>query len=616
MIQRLCIFAFTACFLLSCGGKKTISAGDPKDSTFIKAYRDNPDAAACDPSWSKENVVINHWLNEPPTLHPTNEYTSNRNFVFGYIHSYLMVVDLKTLELKPDLVKTLPSISADGLTYEFELKDDAKWDDGSAVTVSDVIFTFKANVCALTNNAFAKPYIETLENVESIAGSNSKFRFKLNKKYILNDYVSTYFPIIQRTVFDPENALSKYSFSQLRNADEAGKIGEVVMWAEVMNGPKYGVEVPSFTGSGPYKVESWERGQTLVLTKKPNHWTAKQNLTLQQYAALPEKIIFKMITDENALKIEANNQSVDVTTFISTKALLDLEKNPDFKRNYHFGYLPAYNSTYLMMNNKPDGVNHSKLFDDKKVRRAIAHATPVDDVIRIVYFGKGTRLAGPMHPDKKGFNKDLTPIPYDISKSTALLEEAGWKDTDGDGIRDKMIDGKKTQFTFKLMYPSDSPVAKDIADLVIESMKKAGINPVADGLPMGELVPKATTHDFDMTFFAFGQSALPDDFEQLWGTESWTSNSSNISGYGNAASDALIDSIKVELDWKTRIPMLQRFQKMMYDEQPVVFFMASNRKIIIHKRFGNATMYYERPGVLLNNLKLLCSPANGTTNVQ
>ena len=147
-------------------------------------------------------------------------------------------------------------------------------------------------------------------------------------------------------------------------------------------------------------------------------------------------------------------------------------------------------------------------------------------------------------------------------------------------------------------------------------MKKAGINPIPDGMPMGELVPKATTHDFDITFFAFGQSALPDDFEQLWGTESWTSNGSNISGFGNAQSDALIDSIKMELDWNRRIPMLQRFQKLMYDEQPVIFFMASNRKIIIHKRFGNATMYYERPGVMLNNLKLLCSPANGTANVQ
>lgn len=618
MMQRLIIWTIFLGFLHSCGQKNTNKPVNNADSSNIQAYRSNPDASSCDPSWSKENIVINHWLNEPPTLHPTNEYTSNRNFVFGYIHSYLLIVDLKTLELQPDLVKSLPNISSDGLSYEFELKDGLTWDDGSAITVNDVIFTYKANACLLTNNAFAKPYIQSLVDVQSIKGSKTKFKFVLKEKYILNEYIPTYFPIMQQKLYDPKGYLTQLSFKNVidTNIINQDQSSPAALWAAEMNGPKYGIEVPNITGAGPYKLESWEKGQTMVLTKKTSHWSAQQDPSMLQYAALPEKIIFKMIVDENALKIEANNQSIDVTTFISTKALLELEKNPEFSKNYHFGYLPAYNSTYLMMNNKPDGINHKKFFSDKKVRQAMAYLTPVEDVIKIVYFGKADRLVGPMHPQKKGFNKKLVPIPFDINKGSALLDEAGWKDTDNDGIRDKIIDGKKEKFEFKLMYPSDSPVAKDIADLVIESMKKAGINPIPDGMPMGELVPKATTHDFDITFFAFGQSALPDDFEQLWGTESWTSNGSNISGFGNAQSDALIDSIKMELDWNRRIPMLQRFQKLMYDEQPVIFFMASNRKIIIHKRFGNATMYYERPGVMLNNLKLLCSPANGTANVQ
>ncbi len=616
MIQRLCIFTLSVFFLVACGTKKPGQNGNPNDSTSIKAYRENPDATQCEPNWSKDNIVVNHWLNEPPTLHPTNEYTSNRNFVFGYIHSYLLLVDLRTLELKPDLVKALPTISADGLTYDFELKDGISWDDGSPITSEDVIFTYKANSCGLINNAFAKPYIESLLDVKAVQGSNTKFQFILKEKYILNDYLSTYFPIMQRKVYDPTNVLAKYSLATLRKVEEITVINEMTAWAEKMNGPTYGIEVANISGAGPYKLESWEKGQTMVLVKKKDHWSAKQDQSMLQYACYPDKIIFKMVADENAVKIEANNQSIDVSTFLTTKALLDLEKNPEFTKNYHFGYLPAYNSTYLMMNCKPDGVNHKNFFTDKKVRQAMAYLTPVEDVIKVVYFGKADRLVGPMHPNKKGFNKTLTPIPLDIDKANALLDEAGWKDTDGDNIRDKMIDGKKEKFEFKLMYPTDSPVAMDIADLVMESMKKAMISIIPDGMPMGELVPKATVHDFDMTFFAFGQSALPDDFKQLWGTGSWTSNGSNLSGFGNAQSDALIDSMNVELDWNKRIPMMHRFQKMVYDEQPVIFFMASNRKIMIHKRFGNATMYYERPGVMLNNLKLLCSPANGTSNVQ
>lgn len=615
-MQRLCILTLSVCFLFACGSKKNGPDGNPNDSTSIQPYRLNADAKECDPSWSKDNIVVNHWLNEPPTLHPTNENSNNRNFVFGYIHSYLLVVDLQTCELKPDLVKTLPTISPDGLTYEFELKEGITWDDGSEITVEDVIFTYKANACGLIANPFAKPYFESLLEVQSIAGSSKKFKFILKEKYILNDYIPTYFAVLQRKLYDKDNVLSKYSFADLKKIELVTIETDLSDWAEKMNGPDYGIDAANINGAGPYKVESWEKGQSIVLVKKKNHWSAKQDQTQLQFVAFPDKIIFKTIADETAIKIEANNQSIDVSAFITTKALLDLEKNAEFVKNYHYGFLPAFNSTYLMMNTKPDGTAHKKLFADKNVRRAMALLTPVDDVIKVVYFGKGDRLVGPMHSSKKGFNKNLTPIPLDVEQAIKLLEGAGWKDTDGDGVRDKVLDNKKEKFEFKLMYPTDSPVAKDIADMVIESMKKAGINVIPDGMTMGELVPKATTHDFDMTFFAFGQSALPDDFKQLWGTNSWTTNGSNISGFGDANSDALIDSIRTELDWNKRIPMLNRFQKMMYDEQPVIFFMSSNRKIIIHKRFGNATMYYEKPGVMLNNLKLLCSPTNSTTNVQ
>ena len=615
-VNKLWAYAVIPFFLLACGSKKNQenNSQDSNDAN-IKAYKENPDATTCDPSWSTNNIVINHWLNEPATLHPTNEYTSNRNFVFGYIHSYLMVVDLKTLELQPDLVKSKPGISDDGLIYSFELKDGITWDDGSPITNEDVLFTYKINAAIPTNNAFAKPYVENLEDVVLEPGSKTKFKLVLSRKYILNEYISTYFPIIQRSKFDSKNILGAFSYKAMLDSATYTNNKNLDGFFAELNGAVFGTEISMISGAGPYKLESWERGQSIILAKKTNHWSSKQDHA-QANASYPDKIIFKLIADENALKIEANNQSVDVSTFISTKALQELEKNPEFTKNYHFGYLPAYNSTYLMMNNKPDGIHHKKFFNDIKVRKAMAYMTPVEEVIKIVYMGKAERLVGPVHPQKKGFNKNLSAVPFDLDKANTMLDEAGWKDSDKDGIRDKVIDGKKQNFQFKLMYPSDSPVAKDIADIVIEQYNKCGLKVVPDGKPMSELVPQAVTHDFDMTFFAFGQSALADDFEQLWGTKSWTNNGSNLSGFGNSQTDALIDSLKTELDWGKRIPMMERFQKIMYDDQPVIFFMASNRKIFIHKRFGNATMYYERPGVLLNQLKLICTPTNGTANVQ
>jgi peptide/nickel transport system substrate-binding protein len=105
-------------------------------------------------------------------------------------------------------------------------------------------------------------------------------------------------------------------------------------------------------------------------------------------------------------------------------------------------------------------------------------------------------------------------------------------------------------------------------------------------------------------------SSVPEDFTQIWHSSSWASKGSNFSGFGNAKSDALIDSIKYTLDPALRHPMVKELQAMIYDEQPYVFMYAANRRNVIHKRFGNAHMYFERPGILINNWKLLAGAAS------
>jgi peptide/nickel transport system substrate-binding protein len=99
-------------------------------------------------------------------------------------------------------------------------------------------------------------------------------------------------------------------------------------------------------------------------------------------------------------------------------------------------------------------------------------------------------------------------------------------------------------------------------------------------------------------------ASIPDDFTQIWHTSSWATKGSNYVGFGNAQSDALIDSIKYELDDSKRIPMVKRLQAIIYDEQPYVFLFAAMRRVVIHNRFDNRDMYSERPGILLNRLKL------------
>jgi peptide/nickel transport system substrate-binding protein len=265
------------------------------------------------------------------------------------------------------------------------------------------------------------------------------------------------------------------------------------------------------------------------------------------------------------------------------------------------------------MNTKPDGIERKKFFIDKEVRRAIAYTIPVDELIETIILGKANRQAAQISHLKKTYNDTLKLIPLDIEKAKQLLEKNGWIDTDGDNIRDKIVDGEKLQFSFKLSYMS-SPTSKVIAHLIKESMYKAGIEAVPTPMDFTLFYNNAQEHNFDAMMGGWGGSASYSNPMQLWHTSSWFTKGSNFCGFGDAESDALIEEANTSLDFEKHKQALWKLQAKIYDEQPYVFLYSTKNKIAIHNRFDNRNMYTERPGVILNNLKLNnknLAPTNG-----
>jgi ABC-type transport system substrate-binding protein len=111
-------------------------------------------------------------------------------------------------------------------------------------------------------------------------------------------------------------------------------------------------------------------------------------------------------------------------------------------------------------------------------------------------------------------------------------------------------------------------------------------------------------HKFDAMAGGWGGSAGYSDPVQLWHTESWANKGSNFTGFGDAESDSLILLGNTSLNPEKHLAAIKALQAKIYDEQPYVFMYSINRKIAIHKRFDNANMYNERPGVILGNLSL------------
>lgn len=617
MIKRnhLAIAVMTASVvsLASCGGGNSDDSATGADNKVAEAgdltYIEVADATEIDPAWSKENTVVFHDIGEPDDMHPTNGNSASKTFIHNYTQDYLMASDIVELKgARPGVVKGGPIVSDDELAFTYELRDEPRWDDGTQLTAEDVIFTFKAVKCPLTNNPHAKPYVENIKDIVIDKENPRKITFLMKKKYIQNIVFLTDYPLLQETYWDPNKTMRKYSFAQLDDpAFDSDANADLNAWATEFNDAKYSRKPEFLVGMGPYEFVEWKPGQSYTLVRKKNHWTADIVEPNEYQTAYPEKIIFKINTDPNSQGLEFKTQALDASTYLSVKKLLELQEDEKFNANYHSRFTNTYNYSYMAFNCRPDGVEHKKFFDDKRVRRAVGLLVPVDQINMVLNKGKNKRMVGPVSPLKKEYNNDLDLLQHDVEGAKALLEEAGWTDTDGDNIRDKVVDGEKLSFEFDLHYMTTSIAWRDEAQMISEALYEAGLKCNIVPLDFSVHYDRARNHKFDAMLAAWAGSSVPEDFTQIWHTESWASKGSNFTGFGDAKSDALIDSLKYELDMEKRIPMVQELQATIYDEQPYVFLFASTRRNVIHKRFGNADMYFERPGVLLNNLKLLSS---------
>lgn len=549
------------------------------------------------------NTVIAHISSNPDGLHPFNDNSGNRTYIFNYTQQTLVKMDLVKLEIVPFLIKSMPEVSEDGLEYTYELKEGIKWNDGTPFTVDDVIFTTKIQLCPLTNNTQVRGnYTSVIESVRKHPENPNKFIMRAKSLHVSNMEIYVEIYMQQKSYWDPKGVLDNLTFEQISDPNfQASE--ELTNWFNGFNSGDNSYKPEKLVGLGPYQITEFVVGSYITLEKKKD-WYGDANTDDLAMQNFPDKIIFKIVQDDAASYLAIKNQQIDVSTWLGTTKLIKLQELDYFNDSYYSDFLDQYSYSYIGLNMKPDGVEFKPYFTDKKVRRAIAHLVPVDEIIDVIVQGKAIRQIANISPLKKSYNHDLKLIDFDLEKAKQLLDEAGWKDTDGDNIRDKVVNGEKLQFSFKLSYMSGSAATKETALMIKEEMYKAGIDAVPFPMDFTLFYKNAMDHKFDAMMGAWGGSAGYSDPVQLWHTESWANKGSNFTGFGDAESDSLLHLANTSLDETKHIDALKALQKKIYDEQPYVFMYSVKRKIAIHKRFDNANMYNEKPGVALNNLLL------------
>ncbi len=549
---------------------------------------------------SPENVVTVRLPAEPERLNPILSTSGYASQVERHIFMPLLQFDEKSLELTPMLAKSRPLVEEieegkyeGGLALTFEIREEANWDDGTPVTAEDFIFTFKTVLNPEVASPAFRAYLDFLKDIAPDPKNPKKFTVLTDRKYILAEAALGNTEVYPEHLYDPKGIMKNYNIEQLTDKETLKTLTEqdtfLKVFADRFNSPQYSREKGFVNGCAAYQLEEWISGERIVLKRKANWWgdqLAEENPILR---SLPDQIIFRPIPDNTTAITLLKNQELDAMGSVQPENYVELTKNELAMAHYNFHTPPYAAYYYIAFNTKSPKLN------DKRTRRALAHILDTNQAIESVMFNLAERTTNHVHPSKPYYNKDLVPISHDPETAKSLLNASGWTDSDQNGWLDKIIDGEKTELELNYKYTNGNKVAENLGLLLQSDAKKVGVKIDLKAMEFSALLEDARNRDFEMYYLAWARPPILDDFRQIWHTQSDTYKGSNRTGFGNAASDALIDSIRVELNDEKRNAMYYRFQEMMYDEQPYIFLFAPKERILIHKRWS-AEASARRPG--------------------
>jgi len=558
---------------------------------------------------NQKNEVIIHELADPDRLNPVTSSSANSTYIQSNIFMYLIDVNKSTLKTNPSLAKDYPRITAiedgeyaGGLKIEYEIRPEAVWDNGDPVTAEDVDFTLKAAKNPLVDAEHLRPYLDFLTEIVIDPENPKKFTFLCREKYFGAEFSSGgQVHIIPEHIYDPNRVMRKVSikdFSIPAKVDAMRADAELAAFAREFNSEKFQREKGFVVGCGPYTFEKWVTGQRIVLKKKENWWGQGVADDAANFEAYPDRLVHEIVNDWTTTVTAMKDESIDLARGLQPKDFTDLGKNERFLQRFEL-YDPTYLSyVYVGMHMK------NPRLSDVRVRKAIAHLVDKKQVIDIIYYNLADQTIGPFHPSKPYYNKNIQPYDFNVAKANQLLDEAGWIDSDKNGIRDRVIDGKKTELALTYKYNSGNQIREQIGLYLQESAKGAGIDIDIITKEWTVFLDETKKHNYDLYCGAWVQDPIMDDPKQLWHTDSYNGGS-NYVGFGDLESDALIEAIRTEMDDEKRYELYRKFQQRINEDVPYVFIYTPRNLIGASKRFDNVHAYAARPGYIAREFKLV-----------
>ncbi|MBN1787965.1 MAG: peptide-binding protein [Sedimentisphaerales bacterium] len=480
---------------------------------------------------------------EPKTL---NQMSVNRCIYSKWmtvetVFEPLLAYDYDEVKLNPHLAKSY-KISDDGLEITFTLRDDIHFSDGAPITTDDVIFTYETIINPKIDAAdIAQLYVD-VKGFEKIDDKNIKFIMK-----------RPYFKCLEILSFWDTGIYPKHIYD-FNEPEEFNK------------------RISNPIGSGPYVFEKWDSGDKIVFHRNENYWGEKPKI---------EKVVYKFIKNDKA-RLQAL-QSGDVDIMIpSPEQFVDLIRDENFTKKFRcLSYWnPGVPFYYIGWNQE------TSFFADKRVRLAMTHMIDRESIVEHLLKNSGKITTGPYFIHSKDYDPDIKPWPYDIKKAAQLLDEAGWKDTNGDGIRDK--NGKP--FRFKFSYSADSTIYQNLAKIIKDSGAKIGVDIIPDPVEWSILMVRLPKHEFESVTLGWGGDIVEDNY-QIFHSSQAENLGSNYVSFKNPEADRLLEQIRQTLNEEKRIELSHKLHRLIHDEQPYTFVFTRPTYRIVSPRFENVIVH-------------------------
>lgn len=433
----------------------------------------------------------------------------------------------------------------DSLSIAFNLDPDATWHDGKPVRAADVVFSFRT----YTDSAIGSPTAAQLAEIDSVSARDSTTAVVWFKK----KYPRQFFDAASQMLIFPEHVYSAPRDSLLKKASAIDPVG-----------------------SGRFRFGKWKRAESLTLLADTANYRGRAGVDRVQFVIAPEftTALTKFLTGE-----------ADVFEALRPENLADVAKRSELKAIRLPGMAYVFMQFNLRDPKNPKEPN--KIFSNKAMRRALAMTLDREAMVRNVFDSLAQVSVGPTVRAYPTTPKALPRIQFDTVTAGRILDSLGWRDSNGDGFRDR----DRRDLSFSMLVPSSSKSRQRMAVLMQEQFRRVGVRATIENLDFPALMQRQSDRDFDTMLWAWQLTPSPSGLRQTWAAASArTKSGSNFGSYENSQFDAYVDSALSETNADRSKELFDKAYRIILEDSPAIWLYEPETVLGIHGRIRTKPM--------------------------